>query len=87
MHLPSSWDILNQCVDEIIRKYGSEFLDSRCGKSWDPGQMLAAVLYGPEWMRNPQHALDDAADEAPSRIIEAARNIIHNGLPEYLTSI
>jgi len=37
------WDRVFRMVDKIAEKFGGLVCDSRCHKTWDPGQALSAL--------------------------------------------
>ncbi len=61
-----SWNTLVKLLDEIAGLYGGSVWDSRCKRTWDPGQAVCAEAYGPDWGNNAEFkAVNALGDEGP----------------------
>ncbi len=81
-----SWEVFSNLLSEFARKYGGSIYDREAGRSWDPGQFVCRLVYGPNWNSDPTFKADDMlADEepVPRNAIELLRDVIANGLPEW----
>ncbi len=75
----ASWDTLMRLMHLIAVDFGGSVHDSRCGKSWDPGQAVCAELYGVDWNDDPRLREDNQESEyepCPDGAIGAAERIL-----------
>lgn len=73
----NSWKSFNELVDQVGRKYGGSVRDTRCGKTWDPGQAVCAAAYGPDWSNDPRfHAANESDAFCPPEAFAAAKELL-----------
>lgn len=82
------WKRLTELVRQIAATHGGAVHDYRCGKTWDAGQAICAMVYGPEWSKSPRFLSDDSEEKgAPAEAVQVAEAVLRDGYPEYLKPV
>lgn len=80
-----TWVRAVDAVDEVTRALGTDIRDRVTGARLDSGQAIAREMFGPDWMRNPDYTVLNAAPECGPEFFAAAQRLI-NREPDWLVA-
>ena len=81
------WDDIMDFLDRIVAHLGGSIFDTRCNKSWDPGQAICAEAYGADWMDSEifhEWNQRDDADPPEPHYYECAKKMAEGYIPEWV---